>query len=310
MAGGSGASPLARLHAVLAGGPVEEPLVAPRFCAAAGEVGGLSPSAFHHSATKMANLLRDVQRGSGVDLVWAESGSSLELESLGQPLDWSTFPPQPAGPLHLSAESTKRLAIVIDTIGRLRTMLGDRAGVAVAFAGPQRMTRLIAGAITREEAASHLVALTRSVCEAGANLLLLEEDPEDIPRDLSSYAMATGPIWATARFYQCLPVLSLAGAADGWAAGLEEIGPAAVPCFDPYQSPRLLQAAAGRQFGLALPIEQLRSRASEAALASGQCIVMTSESELTGRIGIGEARKITLRLRNLIQQVDSPATGR
>jgi hypothetical protein len=154
----------------LAGRGGDRPLFAPRACAIAGEIEGLSPPELLADPTKLANLLRELQRGSGLDVVWVASGSGIEHDP-------------------------RRLDAALEAARRLRAVLSDGAALGWSLPGPATL------------APDRLLPLVRACCEAAADVILLEESGPP-PEDAAAYAAAARPLAATARFFQALPLLS------------------------------------------------------------------------------------------------------
>jgi hypothetical protein len=304
------------LKPVLSGGTVERTLLAPLTCVIASEVEGLSPREFLRSSTKLANTLRDLQRGLGLDIVVPESGSNIELEALGADLDWSSFPPRISTPpretfdSHL--EGLGRIPVLLDTIDRLKHMLGDRAAIGVALQGPQKLSALSGNHLTIADAAELILTVTRLVCSKGVDLIWILEDGSKPPTDQSNWLSLTAPIWGTIRFYQAVPALHLSGPSDGWLATVAELGGTAIPCVDPIQSPTL--ASAVREMGIYGAIVSVKGGQSgvesdETKIAvlreftdGPGCLLLTSDDEWYGRVQARQLNSTTEKLKKMLKR--------
>ncbi|MCC6224201.1 MAG: hypothetical protein IT201_12015 [Thermoleophilia bacterium] len=177
--------------------------------------------------------------------------------------------------------ASARAAVVLETVRRLRALL-DGLPCAAGLTGLASLARLAGGDLAPAALAPLSLAAARALCEAGAQLVFVVEEPEP-PDDPQAYVAALAPLWGSVAFYRALGVLHLAGAADGWAAVIERGGPY-VPCFDPDASPGLAGLVAGRErglFGLALPPGPRSARARELA-GSERCALVTHTRELAG----------------------------
>ena len=256
----------ALLRGALSGVAGERPLVGPRASAIAGEIEGLSPFEVLSDPGKLANLLTQLQRGSGLDVAWVESGSRLELEAAGARLDWSEFPPAAVGGGASEVVERRRLDCALEATRRLRATLGE-AAVAGWWLGPA--------------APALLLGLVRECAQAGAELIVLEQ-AGPAPNDPAGFARGLRPVVSTARFFQALPVVFVPELSAGWEACLEGVtGPgralAAVP-----ESDASRWAARGQAFAVAVEPAEV--------LAPGPCALVTTREELTGRMPLAEAR--------------------
>lgn len=285
------ANPKAVLQTVLAGGSVERTLLAPLVCAVAGEVEGLAPQAFLRNATKLANTLRDLQRGLDLDIVVPESGTHIKLEALGVGLDWSCFPPRltaqlRTGSLPTDLERRGRMPILLDTVTRLSPMLGGRAAIGIGLSGPQRLVTATEGRLSLSAAAELVLATVRLICAGGVDLIWILEDGANPPQDMSEWLSATTPIWGTIRFHQAVPALHLSGGADGWLAAVKELGETVVPCIDPVQAQVLANTA--RKIGLygavTSPVSRGISPDLREFVRGPGCLLLTSDTDWFGRV--------------------------
>jgi hypothetical protein len=274
---------------------LERPLVAPLLAAAAGEVEGLSPQAVLGHPTKLSNLLRDLTVGLRADVAVAEFGSLWDAEALGVPIDWSGGMPvagkaaAPRPPADPDFANSRRGAVVLEAIRRLRTLLNERALVAASVTGATMMAKLL-GTASTIECGRYLLAAVRLLCEAGAQMIWVVEEP-DPPADPSGLAAALAPVWGTIRFYQALGSLHLAGAADGWLDFVANDGQY-VPCFNPELTPSLVSFFTDNQraYGLSLPPEEAGPGAKR-LLRTGRCLFLTHDRDLAGRVPVQELGK-------------------
>jgi hypothetical protein len=198
----------------LAGRRGDRPLFAPRACAIAGEIEGLSPPELLADATKMANLLRELGRGSGLDVIWVASGSDPETEP-------------------------GRFEVALEVARRLRAVLGEGSALGYCFRGPAALARAARGDVTQRQAGERLLEMVRRACEAAADVIMVEEcGPE--PEDGAGYVAALRPVASTARFFQTLPVLS----APAWAGVPAGLARSFVSCVSERSPERGLYALA------------------------------------------------------------------
>jgi hypothetical protein len=286
------------------GGTVPRPLLAPLCSAIAGELQGLAPEVFLRDATKLSNSVRDLTRSLDVDVAVAEFGTLWDVEALGVPLDWSAgFPPVPLEALSATPTpgfvSNGRAPVVSETIRRLQALLRDRL-VAAGVTGPVRLSRLSGDKLSPSEAVGLVLPAVRLLCEAGAKLIWIVEEPEP-PGDPEALAAAMLPVWQSIRFYQGLGVLHLAGAADRWKPLIAAGGPY-LPCFDPGRSPELAVRVRGARdaYGLALPPGPPGEAARELA-RTGRCVLLTNDAELASAVHARDLRKVVADLRSTVQ---------
>jgi hypothetical protein len=278
------ATPAQALQAVLRG-YVERPLVVPLASAAAGELQGLEPRAVLADPGKLGTLVKELATSLRADAAVAEFGTFWDAEALGMSLDWSRgFPPVPRGRITAAQpdfERSPRAAVVLDVLRRLGVLL-DGPLLAAGITGPVTLSRLSGGDPPPEAVAARSLAAARALCEAGARIIWVVEQPA-APASPEALVRALAPLWGSIRFYQSLGVLHLAGSADGWRPVLEGGGPY-LPCFDPDAAPEVAALVAEderRPFGLALPPGPPSPRARELA-AGGRCALVTHAHELAG----------------------------
>jgi hypothetical protein len=262
----------ALLRRALSGVVGERPLVGPRASAIAGEIEGLSPFEVLSDPGKLANLLAQLQRGSGLDVAWAESGSRLELEAAGARLDWSAFPPAAVGGGAAEVVERRRLDCALEATRRLRATLGD-AAVVGWWLGPADPGLLL--------------GLVRECAQAGAELIVLEQ-AGPAPDDPAGFARGLRPVVSTARFFQALPVVFVPELSAGWDACLEGVtGPGKAVAGVPVEH-AADWGARGQPFAVGVDPGDV--------VAPGPCALVTTREELTGRMPLAEARPFLERL--------------
>lgn len=295
-------SPAHVLQTAATGGTVKSPLLAPLVSAVAGELQGLSPEEVLRDTTKLSNAIRDLSRSLNVDVAVAEFGTLWDAEAMGLPLDWSAgFPPQPGGELPVPPApdfvASGRGPVVLEAVRRLSGLLGDRVIVSAGVTGPGRLSRLSGGKLSPAEAVDPVLSAVRSLCEAGAKLIWVVEDPEP-PEEPEALADAMVPVWQSIAFYGGTGTLHVAGAADGWEPFVAQGGPY-LPCFDPDGSPGLADLfRSSGSFGLALPPGRPGGAAKELA-ATGRCFLLANDGELSGRVAARDLRKVVASLRGV-----------
>ncbi len=283
------------------GGTVQRPLLAPLASAIAGELQGLSPEEFLRDTTKLSNAIRDLSRSLNADVAVAEFGTLWDAQAMGLSLDWSGgFPPRPQGELPASPsadfENSGRGPVVLEAVRRLSSLLGERAIVSAGVTGPGRLSRLSGGKLSAVEAVDPVLSAVRLLCEAGARLIWVVEDPEP-PEEPEALAEAMVPVWQSIAFYQGTGALHLSGPADGWGPVVSSGGPY-LACFDPEASPGLAERfRSSGSFGLALPPGQPGEAARELA-STGRCALLTNDAELAGVVAARDLRKAVSTLRS------------
>ncbi len=294
-------SPAQVLQTAAMGGTIQRPLLAPLVSAGAGELQGLPPEEFLRDTTKLSNAIRDLARSLNVDVAVAEFGTLWDAEAMGLPLDWSGgFPPEPNGQLPVPPStdfaSSGRGPVVIEAVRRLAGLLGERVIVSAGVTGPARLSRLSGEKLSAVKSVDLVLSAVRSLCEAGAKLIWVVEDPEP-PEEPEALANAMVPVWQSIAFYQGMGALHVSGTADGWESVVSSGGPYLM-CFDPEASPGL----AGRyrssgSFGLALPPGQPGAAVRELA-STGRCVLLTNDAELAGVVAARDLRKTVSALRS------------
>ncbi len=239
-------TPREMLKGLLQGARPPRPLFLPIVFSLGARVENVPLRAFLSNPTKIFNSLRRMRAHLGADGVACYFDSYLEAEALGATIDWDaresaaaqarpsplTWPePIEKGTLPESllspeqAVRSARVAVAVEVIRRLNAVLRDGsiliAGVTGPFTLAARLTGLEGEPALRHEdvprealeiAASLVTQLASSFVEAGANLILIQED--DLPilsaESCDDWASLLAPTLNIIRFYQALPVLYFA----------------------------------------------------------------------------------------------------
>lgn len=231
------------LKALLQGAPPPRPLFLPIVFSLGARVENVPLRAFFSNPTKIFNSLRRMRAHLRADGVACYFDPYLEAEALGAAIDWesreSSKPRESPPPLSWPEPVEKgtlpgglvspeqavrgaRVAVAVDVIRRLNTVLRDgsilMAGVTGPFTLAARLTGLEMEETLRPEdvpseardlAASLVTQLASAFVEAGANLIFIQEDNLPIlsAEDCEEWASLLAPTLNIIRFYQALPVL-------------------------------------------------------------------------------------------------------
>jgi hypothetical protein len=196
-------------------------------------------SAFLANPTKICNAQRQLHGALRMDGFSCYFDPFLEVEALGAAVQWGSANqptiarwPQGAEPgelpddLRSPEEAVKagRIPIAIEVLRRLKAMVRDdsilMAGVTGPFTLAARITQLEGGGAWRSQeipesavelAASVITRISSALVEAGANLIMIQEDvlPALSPDRCAAWASALEPAFNVIRFYEALPVLQL-----------------------------------------------------------------------------------------------------
>jgi hypothetical protein len=250
---------------------------------------------FLSNPTKISNSLRRIRTHVHSDGVACYFDPNLEAEALGATLQWTAEdqPPSvgwpgraergqlPEGirPVEQAAKSG-RIAVAIEVIRRLNTLLRDdsllMAGVTGPFTIAARMTQLEPEETLRfenfspaalETAASLITQISSAYVASGANLIFIQEEilPALSAESRDSWAALLSPAINVIRFYEALPVLRLPN--GGSSAAREEViferGWDCVICvgLDALLSlpSRRIVESAKTPWGVALPLESFQT---------------------------------------------------
>jgi hypothetical protein len=289
-------------------GTAGRPLVVPLASGVAGELRGIEPSALLYDVNKLSSLVRDLTQSLGSDAAVVEFGSLWDAEAWGAQLDWSDggAPSARPGTLRIDGDldlNAGRAPVVLEALRRLKQMIGDRVVLAAGVTGPATLSSLSGGAVSPAQAASRLLPVVRSLCEAGAGIVWVVETA-DAPEDDAALAGAVAPLWGTARFFSANAVLHLAGEADGWAPFVARGGPY-VTCFEAERSPALAShfADGSGEFGLALTPGPAPGADAKALAATGRCRIVTNTRELSGQVRAGDLPEVVTTLQWLASSI-------
>jgi len=247
--------------------------------------------AFLSNPTKICNAQRQLRGALHLDGYSCYFDSFLEVEALGATLDWGAAdkPPMvrwPQGaelgetPNDLrSPEETAhagRIPIAIEVIRRMKAMVRDdsilMAGVTGPFTLAARITQMEACGAWRtreipesavELAAAVITRISATFVEAGANLIMIQENflPRLSPECCAAWASALEPAFNVIRFYEALPVLQLTDgdcfAANSAAILQCSLGCVVCPSFQgtPAQLAEASSELNSATVGMALPLE-------------------------------------------------------
>jgi hypothetical protein len=236
-------TPREMLKGLLQGVLPPRPLFLPIVFSLGARVENVPLRAFLSNPTKIFNSLRRMRPHLRADGVACYFDPYLEAEALGAAIDWESreslklkeSPPPLSwpGPAEKGmlpeglvspeqAVRSARVAVAVDVIRRLNTVLRDgsilMAGVTGPFTLAARLTGLEAAEAlhpelvppeARDIAASLVTQLATAFVEAGANLIFIQEDclPVLSAESCEDWASLLAPTLNIVRFYQALPVL-------------------------------------------------------------------------------------------------------
>ena len=232
-------TPRQMVKGLLQGIAPPRPLFLPIVFSTGARVENLALRAFLGNPTKICNAQRQMRSYLRADGVSCYFDPFLEVEALGGVLQWTAEHqpptvqwPQPAEPGELpedlrspeDAVTSGRVAVAVDVVRRMSALLRDdsllMAGVTGPFTLAARLTQLETGDAwrTRElpEAALELAAavitrISSTLVEAGANLIVIQENvlPALSAERCAMWASSLAPACNVIRFYEALPVLLL-----------------------------------------------------------------------------------------------------
>jgi Uroporphyrinogen decarboxylase (URO-D) len=195
--------------------------------------------AFLANPTKICNAQRQLHGALRTDSFSCYFDPFLEVEALGATLEWGEADepptlrwPQGAEPGEIpdelrspeEAAQAGRIPIAIEVLRRLKAMVRDdsilMAGVTGPFTLAARITQMEAGDAWRtreipesavELAAALITRISGALVEAGATLIMIQEDvlPPLSQERCATWASALEPTFNVIRFYEALPLLQL-----------------------------------------------------------------------------------------------------
>src|SRR6202167_5509726 len=232
-------TPRQMLKGLLQGIPQTRPLFLPIVFSLGAKVENLPLREFLGNATKISNSLRQIRSHLRSDGVACYFDPYLEVEALGAVLRWQTDDQAPTiqWPHHAEkgevpeglrspedAAKSTRVAVAVEAIRRLKSLLRDEpllmAGVAGPFALAARITGLRKEDVSRREkfsdtalelAAATITQIASKFVEAGANAIFIQEDvvPKLSVEDCEAWASLLASAINIVRFYEALPVLQI-----------------------------------------------------------------------------------------------------
>ncbi len=225
---------------LLQGIPPARPLFLPIVFSLGARIENVPMQVFLSNPTKISNSLRRIHTQVHSDGVACYFDSSLELEALGATLQWTVDGqersiswsgradkgqlPEEIRPAE-QAKRSGRVAVAIEVIQRLNTLLRDEsllmAGVTGPFTLVARMMRMETeetllfenySMVALEIAAALITQLSSAYVSAGANLIFIQEEilPALTRENCDFLAALLSPAINVIQFYEALPVLRLA----------------------------------------------------------------------------------------------------
>jgi hypothetical protein len=245
-------TPRQMVRRLLQGIAPPRPLFLPILFSAGARVENQPLPGFFANPTKICNAQRQLRGALRTDGNSCYFDPFLEVEALGATLNWvgadqktEVCWPEGAEPggipdgLRSPEEAVQagRIPIAIEVLRRMKAMVRDdailMAGVTAPFTLAARIAQIEAGGAWRtqeipesavELAAAVVTRISGAFGEAGANLIMIQEDvhPSLSQERCATWASALEPAINVIRFYEALPVVQLT-AGDFFAANSAEI---------------------------------------------------------------------------------------
>jgi len=234
-------TPRQMIKALLRGEGPSRSLLMPIIFSLGARMENLPLRSFQANPTKIANALRQIRSVLRVDGLTCYYDPFLEAEAVGCQREWRsdgsssiTVPSFSSaddlrGKLnsHDDLSSKGHIPVACEVLRRLRVMLKDEPALMVRVSGPFSLAAQLLGdkAVASpqqplppdlvEFAAEVTASVSRTLLEAGADIILLPEGPlpEMSAKTCDWYASLLSPVANVVRFYEALPVLFLAGEA-------------------------------------------------------------------------------------------------
>lgn len=213
------------LKTILQGAAPPRPLFLPIVFSHAARIENLPLRAFLTNPTKITQALRQMRGHLRSDSLTCYFDPYLEIEALAAEAD--------AGALENLA-SKGRIPVALEVIRRLKSMVRDDVLLAAGVSGPFRLAAQLAkaghNAPATEEipagalelAAEATAAVAKAFVEAGANVVIISEDPPAWQSGVASLGSLLATTTNIVRFYQALPVLVLNVSAEPLDRGSQE----------------------------------------------------------------------------------------
>jgi Uroporphyrinogen decarboxylase (URO-D) len=227
------------LRELLQGVAPSRPLFLPIVFQLGSKIENLPQQSYLANPTKIASALRQIRGYLRADGVSCYFDPHLELEALGASLQWGAIGEAPGiswrGGTSLGqlpsglrsveeAAKTSRVAVAVDVIQRLKSMLRDDSLLMAGLTGPFSLAARLTGQTQKallsfedlpaeaiELSASLLGNFARTLAEAGANVVFIQEDftPLLSGESLGNWAGLLEPVCNVIRFFESLPILLL-----------------------------------------------------------------------------------------------------
>lgn len=283
-----------------------KPLFMPLFFAAAAKVAGLTPQQFYTNPTKISNGLRQLQGPLRCDVLACYVDQTLIAEAMGATLRWAEGLPQVmTPPAHLGSGDVigqGRIPVMLDVVGRLRTMLRERVALAVALPGPFTTAGYLSKSGSEPEPADYLAAVggatletVRAACQAGADLILLLEAKPPSQSLHRQWLGLVETICNVTRFHEALPVLLISAGETNVA---EIVAHGAVPCL-PATGLGQANLPAG-PYSLALPTQGDLSGVTIEQAKNHNCALLTTNGDLPYTLEAKALRSVVADLRQAV----------
>ena len=284
-------TPRQMVKGMLRGNPPPRPLFLPIVFSLGARVENLPLRVFLGNATKVSNSLRQIRAHLHSDGVACYFDPYLEAEALGGELRWEGEDQQPSihwpssparGVLPEGLRSPEeaarsgRVAVALEVIRRLKSLLRDDPLLMAGVAGPFTLAARLTGLecedrlqledlpdAALELAASAIQQISAALVEAGANVVFIQESilPALSAESCETWASLLGPTVNIIRFYEALPVLQLTSSrsfAENSAVILQRSWDCIVcPALEGFSTESLsvIPSSSGTSLGVALPFE-------------------------------------------------------
>ena len=226
-------APRELLKAIFEGTAPPRPLFLPVVFSRGARIENLPLRMFLSNPTKITQALRQLRRHLRSDAMSCYFDPYLEIEALGAELDWESgdkplvrwasnpAPGElPAGLAAVDEIATRgRIPVAVEVVRRLKAMVRDEVLLTVGISGPLRLATQLsrtergahAGISTAAlELASEVIApVAGALVEAGANVVLINENLDFAVPDSPDLASLLATTINIVRFYRALPVLLL-----------------------------------------------------------------------------------------------------